>query len=125
MQWSKQQVELLVARWSEGRPARLIAEELGAGFTKNSVIGKAHRLDLQHGEGPSGKVVVGEPEAPPVPDIAPISDDMQNWMCRWRTDEPGRFGLHICGKTVQPGRDYCAEHCTEAYLIRSRSAIAA
>ncbi len=122
MQWSQKQVDLLVERWSEGRPARSIAAELGIGFTKNSVIGKAHRLDLRHGKKPPKRLT--EPEPPELPEPVPISKDLPTWMCRWPA-EPGRFGLRVCGKTVQPGREYCAEHCTEAYLIKSRASMAA
>ena len=48
--------------------------------------------------------------------------EVKGWMCRWPLEEPGRFGLHICGKTAQPGRHYCAEHLTAAYLMRKRTA---
>ncbi|MCY4551177.1 MAG: hypothetical protein OXC28_22735 [Defluviicoccus sp.] len=48
--------------------------------------------------------------------------EVKNWMCRWQIAEPGRFGLHICGKTVQPGRQFCAEHLTAAYLMRKSTA---
>lgn len=125
MQWNQRQVDLLVTRWSEGQSARAIAAELGIGFTKNSVIGKAHRLDLRHGKTPPESVTRPKPEPVEVPEPVPLSKDVPTWMCRWPAEEPGKFGLRVCGKTVQPGREYCAEHCTEAYLIKSRACMAA
>lgn len=125
MQWNPEQVELLVELWSEGKSARAIAAELGSGFTRNSVIGKAHRLDLQHGEKPQKDAARPRKIPSKVPALVPLSGDVETWMCRWPTDEPGKLGLHVCGKTVQPGRHYCAQHCTEAYLIKSRTVMAA
>ena len=43
--WPPDRVELLKCLWSEGLSAFLIAKELGA-ISKNSVIGKVHRLGL-------------------------------------------------------------------------------
>ena len=84
-------------------------------------IGKAHRPNLQRGT----EVPKKEPEPEPIIFEEPIfhhpSADVEPWMCRWPTEEPGKYGLHICGKTVQPGRYYCAEHCTAHYLPRRRS----
>ena len=59
---------------------------------------------------------------PPEEKLAEWRPEIKTWMCRWRTDEAGKFGLHICGKTVQPGRHYCAEHLTMSYVQRKRSA---
>ena len=122
MQWTADRVEQLTRLWAEGFSARQIAEKLGGGVTRNAVIGKAHRLHLQRGAEPVE--VVPEPEPPP-PIQEPSFDPMpevKSWMCRWRIDEPGRFGLYICGKTAQPGRPYCAEHLTLAYVLKKRSA---
>ncbi len=45
MNWSDDRVELLKKLWSEGLSASRIAAELG-GISRNSVIGKVHRLGL-------------------------------------------------------------------------------
>jgi GcrA cell cycle regulator len=44
-------MELLTRLWLAGATARMIAEKLGGGITRNAVIGKAHRLGLtgKHG----------------------------------------------------------------------------
>ncbi|WP_221796071.1 GcrA family cell cycle regulator [Aquisediminimonas sediminicola] len=46
MAWTEERIALLKKMWEEGRTASQIAEELG-GVSRNAVIGKAHRLDLQ------------------------------------------------------------------------------
>ncbi len=44
--WSEEKVLILKNLWGSGISAREIAEKLGIGFTRNSVIGKASRLGL-------------------------------------------------------------------------------
>ncbi len=119
MTWTLERVDSLVRLWSDGLSARQIADKLG-GVTRNAVIGKAHRLNLQRGT-PTPEPA---PEPPPPRIDYPITPmpEVKNWMCRWQIAEPGRFGLHICGKTVQPGRQFCAEHLTAAYLMRKSTA---
>lgn len=49
--WDEQRIEVLTHLWLAGATARMIAEKLGRGVTRNAVIGKAHRLGLtgKHG----------------------------------------------------------------------------
>jgi GcrA cell cycle regulator len=49
--WDEQRMEVLTRLWLAGETARMIAEKLGQGVTRNAVIGKAHRLGLtgKHG----------------------------------------------------------------------------
>lgn len=44
--WTDERIETLKSLWASGISAALIAEKLGDGATKNSVIGKIHRLKL-------------------------------------------------------------------------------
>ncbi len=46
MSWTEERVELLRKLWTEGLSASQVAAELGAGITRNAVIGKIHRLGL-------------------------------------------------------------------------------
>ncbi|MBV8567878.1 MAG: GcrA cell cycle regulator [Methylobacteriaceae bacterium] len=46
MSWTDERVELLRKLWGEGLSASQIAGQLGAGITRNAVIGKVHRLGL-------------------------------------------------------------------------------
>lgn len=51
--WDESRMEALTRLWLAGATARMIAEKLGGGVTRNAVIGKAHRLGLtgKHGTG--------------------------------------------------------------------------
>ena len=44
--WTEDRVEILKKLWAEGLSASQIANKLGAGVTRNAVIGKVHRLNL-------------------------------------------------------------------------------
>ena len=120
MQWTPERVEVLTRLWAEELSARQIAAKLW-GVTRNAVIGKAHRLNLQRGAPVPEPPPAPEPVIPEVPPMA-LGPEVKSWMCRWQIDEPGRLGLYICGKTAQPGRPYCAEHLTASYLQRKRTA---
>jgi GcrA cell cycle regulator len=62
MSWTEERIEKLKSLWTQGMTASQIAEELG-GVSRNAVIGKAHRLDLQSRPSPV-KAVDGEAAAP-------------------------------------------------------------
>ncbi|WP_298674120.1 GcrA family cell cycle regulator, partial [uncultured Sphingomonas sp.] len=46
MSWTEERIQTLKTMWESGQTASQIAEALG-GVSRNAVIGKAHRLDLQ------------------------------------------------------------------------------
>ncbi len=46
MSWTDERVEMLRKLWTDGLSASQVAAELGAGITRNAVIGKIHRLGL-------------------------------------------------------------------------------
>ena len=89
MSWTDERIDQLKTMWEKGLTASQIAEELG-GVSRNAVIGKAHRLDLQSRPSPvkaneapkkappPRKAVVSatpEPEAPRpavTPEPAPV-----------------------------------------------------
>jgi len=58
MSWTEERIEILTKMWEGGATASQIAEELG-GFSRNAVIGKAHRLGLKSRSSP---VKPNEPE---------------------------------------------------------------
>ena len=75
MSWTDERIEQLKSLWEQGMTASQIAEALG-GVSRNAVIGKAHRLDLQARPSPvrggeSGGEVRTKP-APPPP-VAPAT----------------------------------------------------
>jgi GcrA cell cycle regulator len=68
MSWTEERIETLKTMWEAGQTASQIAEALG-GVSRNAVIGKAHRLDLQARPSP---VKPNEPAAAPPPVAAPV-----------------------------------------------------
>jgi GcrA cell cycle regulator len=80
MSWTDERIETLKTMWEAGQTASQIAEALG-GVSRNAVIGKAHRLELQarpspvRPNDPEGKtVVVAEAVAAPVePEVEPVA----------------------------------------------------
>ena len=51
MSWTEERIERLKKMWHQGATASQIADELG-GVSRNAVIGKAHRLDLEQRPSP-------------------------------------------------------------------------
>ena len=48
--WTEDRIELLTKLWREGLSASQIAAELGGDVSRNSVLGKANRLELVRNE---------------------------------------------------------------------------
>lgn len=73
MSWTDERIQTLKTMWEAGQTASQIAEALG-GVSRNAVIGKAHRLELQARPSP---VKPNEPEAktaePAAPQPAPVA----------------------------------------------------
>ena len=63
MSWTDERIETLKRMWEAGQTASQIAEALGE-VSRNAVIGKAHRLELQARPSP---VRINEPERAPEP----------------------------------------------------------
>ena len=47
MAWTEEKTEELKKLWAEGHTASQISKLLGNGISRNAVIGKSHRLNLQ------------------------------------------------------------------------------
>lgn len=138
MSWTDERVALLKKLWGEGRTAAEIARSLGGGFTRNAVIGKAHRLKLSSRMSPvsvsvpkakpantqrshAPKVKVAAP--PPVKiDVKRIKFvDLKERMCRWPLGDPQDADFSFCGCSAVPGLPYCADHARMAYQVNKRS----
>ena len=66
MSWTEQKIQMLKDMWGHGFSASEIAGRLG-GFTRNAVIGKAHRLKLSSRPSPikrdeEGRSIGGLPQ---------------------------------------------------------------
>jgi GcrA cell cycle regulator len=62
MSWDGERVEILRKLWQEGISASRIAAQLGAGITRNAVIGKVHRLGLSGRAKPAASTSAPRPK---------------------------------------------------------------
>lgn len=128
-------VERLSALWLEGHSSSQIARELGNGITRNSVIGKIHRLGLcgpttkRHnripGLGP--KYIRPTPVKPIIPmdlsepkplmmDGKPVTVmNAKSCHCRWPHGEVGTASFSYCGATISHG-SFCEYHSGKVYV---------
>jgi GcrA cell cycle regulator len=138
--WTDERVLMLKKMWTEGRTAAEIAKSLGGGFTRNAVIGKAHRLKLSSRLSPITPVVRKTSEAantqvrPPVQRARPAPVpartivtkgikliDLKERMCRWPLGDPKDPEFNFCGCNTMNGLPYCADHAMMAYQASKRS----
>lgn len=143
MEWTSESVDLLKEKWAAGLTATQIAAEM-PGFTRNAVIGKAHRLDLPMRISPkSTKEKPAQPirlkptkRTKPMPKkiIGPPTEDESKWIpfmastkdtCRailGRSKEDGLVLWCPNEKDDAPGPvpTYCAYHSGIYYNKSSR-----
>lgn len=107
--WSEDDIARLRELWTAGLSATQIAMDIGG--TRSRVLGKVHRLGLDHRKPP--KLVIRH---------FPLRD-LRNDACRWPIGDPKEADFHYCGKrpvsTNKDGktRPYCKEHALMAYLL--------
>ncbi|WP_068877293.1 MULTISPECIES: GcrA family cell cycle regulator [unclassified Phenylobacterium] len=139
--WTDDRVETLSKLWKDGASASQIARDLGAGITRNAVIGKIHRLGLS---GRTGARLPGAgradqrrerrarlPSRPPsckaLPSLVAASPGLplpqsglatvvtvRFGQCRWPIGEPLADDFCLCGRPAVRGA-YCAPHGSVAY----------
>ena len=109
--WTPAAVALLKDLWARDKTAKVIMLVLNAAgygpFTRNAVIGKAGRLELERRPSPLVKPV----EAPDVHRPVHVPPNR----CQWPTGHPRDADFRFCGAKVVPGQPYCAGHCERAY----------
>ena len=137
MSWTEEKVEKLKELWSKGHTASQIAEALGD-TTRNAVIGKAHRLNLE-ARAPSKQT--GQSSAsvnkPAKRGTAPISrkakfqsilldknfepenpkslEDLTDETCKWPIGHPNEEGFYFCGRKPEGDFPYCKLHVLYAF----------
>lgn len=137
MAWTDEQVESLRQLWSEGLTANEIAKKLGV--TKNSIVGKVHRLCLParpspiktKGEVSEADMIIDSPDENIVDTQTDIPCqtkkepkivenikliDLDSHTCRWPIGDPRDEDFCFCGKKVRTGQTYCDEHAQMAYV---------
>ena len=110
MVWTEEMMDTLKKYWSEGKPASEIAEILGQDISRNSVIGKAHRLGLSGRPSPIKKKAVQHYTL----------HSMTERMCKWPFGDPKKPDFHFCGQPVDVAVTYCSEHRALAYQAARR-----
>ena len=137
MSWTDEKVQKLKDLWSKGHTASQIAEILGD-TTRNAVIGKAHRLNLE-ARAPSkysssnskheGKINRKSPK--------PVSlkskfksimldknfesekpttlENLTEKTCRWPIGHPDEDNFYFCGRKPEGEFPYCKLHVLYAF----------
>ena len=113
-EWTAVRVAALIALWNEGLPTSEIGRRLDV--TKNSVVGKVHRLGLTKRESPIQKKVV---EKKPIAKVVRL-ESLNAGMCSWPDGEPGEEDFRFCGEPIVEGKPYCLHHCERAYVKPSK-----
>lgn len=136
--WTPERTERLIALTMAGYSGSAIANDLGV--SRNSVIGKVHRLGMQIGNSKNAKghISTGKPQKPvltssnkyrkpkvkskPVFEKAPIPQqraediarksfsELSENDCRFPVNHPKDSDFGFCGLPQIPGSSYCAAH---------------
>ena len=136
MSWTDEKVEKLKELWTKGHTASQIAEVLGD-TTRNAVIGKAHRLDLearapskQSGLSTSRENKAARRPAPTSrkakfqsilldknfePENPKSLEDLTDSTCKWPVGHPNEESFYFCGRKPEGEFPYCKLHVLYAF----------
>ena len=141
MPWDDNNVAKLRDLWDQGLPTAQIGKLLG--FTKNAVVGKAHRIGLERRPSPIRRTAVKpdrkKARSPVMPKLnfekasepeitntepttfQPVVKNLFNTSpkrgCEWPEGHPDEAGFHFCGKDRFEDKPYCLDHCAVAYVV--------
>ena len=137
MSWTEEKVAKLKELWSKGHTASQIAEALGD-TTRNAVIGKAHRLNLE-ARAPSKQSSQASTSVnrPARRGSAPISrkakfqsilldknfepenpkslEELTDQTCKWPIGHPNEEKFYFCGRKPEGEFPYCKLHILYAF----------
>jgi GcrA cell cycle regulator len=134
MTWTDERVAELIRLWEAGQSASVIGKMLGV--SKNSVVGKAHRMKLRSRPSPIKRDAIRKATAKPAPILSPRPVQIaprpaaprpaprrtgKGPHCLWPFGDPGTPEFHFCEDDAVPGKPYCEAHCAKAYINKSRS----
>ena len=114
MVWTDDKIKKLKKLWTAGKSTAEIAKTLG--MSKNSIIGKVHRLELSARPSPIKVERAPVKKAPPKKVGVVRLIDLRLNTCRWPIGDPREDDFHFCGEQTVTGKPYCLKHCQEAYL---------
>ncbi len=142
MPWDNDNVSRLKELWDQGLPTAQIGKLLG--FTKNAVVGKAHRIGLERRPSPIRRTAVKpdrkKARSPIMPKLnfdlnkeeaKETPKQQQSFIpavknlflnnpkrgCEWPEGHPDESDFKFCGKDRFEDKPYCIEHCAVAYVI--------
>ena len=142
MSWNEENVSLLRDLWDQGLPTSQIGKLLG--FTKNAVVGKAHRIGLERRPSPIRRTAIKpdrkKARSPVMPKLnfenksteqkeveintrifRPTEKNLfyNNIKrgCEWPKGHPDESEFSFCGKERFEDKPYCLDHCAVAYVI--------
>ena len=140
MSWNDDNVARLRELWDQGLPTAQIGKLLG--FTKNAVVGKAHRIGLERRPSPIRRTAVKpdrkKARSPVMPklnfeneSLGEIKESIKTFHpkikniysnsikrgCEWPEGHPDEPGFSFCEKERFEDKPYCLDHCAVAYVI--------
>ena len=142
MPWDDNNVSKLRELWDQGLPTAQIGKLLG--FTKNAVVGKAHRIGLERRPSPIRRTAVKpdrkKARSPIIPKLNfevkkdEVKENMVHHQtfkpvvknlftknvkrgCEWPEGHPDESDFKFCGKERFEDKPYCIDHCAVAYVI--------
>ena len=143
MSWNEEKVNKLKELWGKGNTASQIAEALGD-TTRNAVIGKAHRLNLE-ARAPSKQSTVSrsrENRQVMKRSPAPMSrkakfqsilldknfeaenpkalEDLTENTCKWPIGHPNEEKFYFCGRKPEGEFPYCKLHVLYAFQPKNQ-----
>ena len=139
MSWTEEKIKKLRELWSKGKTASQIAEILGD-TTRNAVIGKAHRLNLE-ARAPSKNTSSGQREvnknknfkksSQPMsrkarfqsilldknfePENPKSLEELTEDTCKWPIGHPNEEKFYFCGRKPEQDFPYCKLHIIYAF----------
>ena len=143
MSWTEEKVEKLKELWGKGNTASQIAEIIG-GISRNAVIGKAHRLNLE-ARAPSKQTntprskenrnVVKRSPAPMSrkakfqsilldknfePENPKTLEELTELTCKWPIGHPNEEKFYFCGRKPEGDFPYCKLHVLYAFQPKNQ-----
>ena len=141
MSWNDTNVARLKELWDQGLPTAQIGKLLG--FTKNAVVGKAHRIGLERRPSPIRRTAIKpdrkkarSPIVPTLkfestkevpkevlkqqifqPAVKNLFTNQTKRGCEWPEGHPDESDFKFCGKDWFVDKHYCIDHCAVAFVI--------